>query len=100
MKEMVEIKYGDKLFPEKLRNINKPPRKLYAIGNTNLLNKSSLAIVGTRHITDYGIQNCENFTKELVQKGIPIVSGMAIGTDSVAHTTALKYRRRNNCSVG
>lgn len=91
MMEIQEINIESDLYPEKIRNIKKPPYRLYAIGNVELLNKPSLAIVGTRHITEYGIQNCKYFAKSIVEKGIPIISGMAIGTDSVAHKTALEF---------
>ena len=91
MREIQEISINDKKYPEKLRKIKNPPAKLYAIGNIELLKKESLAIVGTRHITEYGIKNCEYFAREIVKKDIPIISGMAIGTDSVAHKTALEY---------
>ena len=91
MKEIQEINFNDDEYPAKLRNISNPPQKLYAIGNIKLLKKQSLAIIGTRQITDYGIKNCEYFAREIVKKDIPIVSGMAIGTDSVAHRTALEY---------
>ena len=77
-------------FPEKLKIINKPPKKIYYKGNINLLFKESFGIVGTRKITDYGIKNCEYFTKEFVYRNIPIVSGMAIGTDSIAHKTTIE----------
>ncbi len=91
MKKMQEIRIDDVIFPEKLRKIKNPPAKLYALGNVDLLNKLSLAIVGTRHITEYGTKNCEHFAQKMVERGIPIVSGMAIGTDCIAHKTALKY---------
>lgn len=91
MREIQEINFNDDVFPEKLRMIKKPPAKLYAIGNVELLNKQCLAIVGTRKITEYGIKNCKYFAKEIVKKDIPIVSGMAVGTDTVAHKTALEY---------
>lgn len=91
MKEVKEILYNDELYPQKLRNIKKPPQKLYAIGNLDLLKKDGLAIIGTRDITEYGIQNCKNFSREISNVGIPIISGMALGTDSVAHKTALEY---------
>ena len=91
MKKIQEINFNDEIYPEKLRKIKNPPLKLYAIGNTTLLKKPSLAIVGTRHITDYGKENCRNFAQKIVQNDIPIVSGMAIGTDTVAHKTALAF---------
>lgn len=91
MMEIQEINIESDLYPEKLRQIKKPPFKIYAIGNIELLNKPSLAIVGTRHITEYGTKNCKYFAQKIVEKDIPIISGMAIGTDSVAHKTALEY---------
>ena len=90
MKNVIEIKFDDERFPDKLRKIRKPPQKLYAIGNIELLKKPSLAVVGTRHITEYGMKNCKYFAREIVKKNIPIVSGMALGTDTVAHKTALE----------
>lgn len=91
MREIQEINFKDDIFPEKLRQTKNPPKKLYALGNIELLGKESLAVVGTRHITEYGIKNCKYFAQEIVKKEIPIVSGMAVGTDTVAHKTALAY---------
>lgn len=85
------LKLEQKDFPEKLKEIRNPPKQLYYVGNIKLLYQDSFAIVGTRRITDYGIKNCKEFSKELVLRNIPIVSGMAIGTDTVAHKTALDY---------
>ncbi len=91
MRKIQEITIKDEKFPEKLRKIKNPPEKLYVIGQIELLNKPSLAIVGTRHITEYGTRNCEYFAQKMVEKDIPVVSGMAVGTDAVAHKTVLKY---------
>ena len=100
MRKIQEINYNDEIFPEKLKCIPNPPAKLYAIGNVELLKKPSLAIVGTRQITDYGIKNCEYFAQKIVENDIPVVSGMAIGTDSVAHRTALKYEGETIAVLG
>lgn len=70
------------------------------IGNTKLLFEDSFGIVGTRKITDYGIKNCENFTKEFVFRNIPVVSGMALGTDTVAHKTSLCYAGKTIAVLG
>lgn len=91
MREIQEINIEDEQFPEKLRKIKNPPMKLYAIGNLELLHKPSLAIVGTRRITKYGAKNCAYFAQKMTEKDIPVVSGMAVGTDSVAHKTVLNY---------
>jgi DNA processing protein len=92
------IEYKD--FPEKLKVIKNPPRKVYVAGNKNLLYEPSFAVVGTRKITEYGISNCKHFTKELALRDIPIVSGMAIGTDTVAHKTALETRGKTIAVLG
>ena len=60
-------------------------------GNINLLKEKSFSVVGSRGITEYGRKYCKRICKELVLRNIPIVSGMAVGTDTVAHQTALKY---------
>lgn len=74
-----------------MKKIKNPPAVLYAVGNLELLNKDCIAIVGTRNITEYGINNCKYFAKKLTQNGIPIISGMALGTDTVAHKTVIQY---------
>lgn len=87
-------------FPEKLKAINDCPKALYLMGNKDLLFEDCFGIVGTRKITQYGIENCKFFTKELVFRNIPIVSGMAIGTDTVAHTTTLEYGGKTIAVLG
>ncbi len=51
MKKIELIKNTDKEFPQNLLNIEKSPKELYIIGNKKLLNKKSIAIVGTRNCT-------------------------------------------------
>lgn len=65
------------------------PSLLYAIGNVELLDTTCFSIVGTRHITEYGRLECKYFSRELTKLGITIVSGMAIGTDTVAHNECI-----------
>ena len=85
-----KIGINSKEYPKSLLNISNPPKILYALGNIELLHKPSIAIVGSRKISDYGIKNCRYFAKELAIRNIPIVSGMAIGSDSIAHLEAIK----------
>ncbi len=94
------IKLNKQEFPEKLNRIKEPPEQLYLIGNKELLFEDSFGIVGTRRISDYGIENCKFFTKELVLRNIPIVSGLAIGTDTVAHKTVLEYGGKTIAVLG
>jgi len=79
------IYQDDKEFPKLLKKIKKVPETLYAQGNIKLLNKPSIAIVGSRNYSDYGKRMTKLFTRELVNEGFVIVSGLAIGIDKFAH---------------
>lgn len=81
--------YDDE-YPEKLKDTENPPFCLYCKGNIDLLQSNCIAVVGSRKISDYGRVVTAQFTKELVGAGLTIVSGMALGVDSVAHNTALQ----------
>lgn len=78
-------------YPKKLLELKDKPEKLYVLGNTDLLNKKSVAIVGSRDCTEYGYKQAINFAKELSQKGLCVVSGMAKGIDTAAHIGAKTY---------
>ena len=72
------IKKEDKIFPKRLKEIKKCPDQLYAIGNINLLKSNGIAIVGSRNCSEYGLKMAERFANELSEKGVTIISGMAI----------------------
>ena len=88
--EFKEIKIEDTKYPKSLRKIENPPLKLYALGNINLLEEDSIAVVGTRNITDYGKRYGGEICTELIKRDITIISGMAKGTDTLAHEIAVK----------
>ena len=72
-------------YPEKLRYIYDSPLQLYVLGNKKILNQKAIAIVGARKATEYGKKMAYKFSKELAEKGINIISGLAKGIDSYAH---------------
>ena len=72
------ISIYDKEYPDSLRAIHKPPKTLYAIGNVALLKSNCIAIVGSRHCTNYGEKMATIFSKGLSERGVTIVSGMAL----------------------
>lgn len=76
-------------FPKQLKKIPKPPKQIYVLGNTKLLNTPCLAMVGSRNGTDYGEKMAKQFAQELCHYGITIVSGLALGIDSYSHEGAL-----------
>ena len=79
----------DQEYPQLLKEIHDPPEKIYIRGDINILNKPGIAVVGTRNATDYGIKATEEIVKN-IPRGFMIVSGLAIGIDTVAHRSALK----------
>ena len=83
------IAFSDPRYPEILRQIFDPPVVLYAKGNTELLAASSLAIVGARKPTPYGLAVAERMAADLATRGLVIVSGMARGIDTAAHRGAM-----------
>ena len=52
--KIIEIKKQDKLYPDYLRMLEKPPETLYCAGNTELLGKTGIAVVGSRKCSEYG----------------------------------------------
>lgn len=75
----------DKEYPFKLKNIYDSPLWLYFIGNYKLLNKKSIAIIGSRNCTNYGKNVAKQLAKCITQNNKIIISGLAKGIDSYAH---------------
>ena len=94
------INISESDYPERLRKIKNPPKKIYIEGDEKLLNKNCLAIVGTRNATEYGIRVAYEFAKKLSQEGICIVSGLAKGIDSYAHLGAKCGKGRTIAVLG
>lgn len=88
------ITLWDDEYPDLLKKIYDPPCYLFIKGNLKKEDKYSIAIVGTRNPSTYGVTMTEKFTQELARLGITIVSGLARGIDSVAHSSALKVGGR------
>lgn len=72
------IEKKDINYPQKLLKISHPPKKLYVLGNERLLENPSLAIVGSRSCSEYGIKYTTQFSKKIADTGITIISGLAI----------------------
>ncbi len=80
------VKIGDKNYPQKLREIDNPPKELYYKGkwNDEIFN-NCLAVVGSRRMTDYGEKITTKLVSEVASSGITIVSGFMYGIDATAH---------------
>ena len=81
--------YGDN-YPERLRQLYDAPVLLWYKGDPHLLDSNGIAVVGTRRPTAYGKRITEKFTGDLVQHGLTIISGLAYGVDTIAHSSCVK----------
>ena len=89
--KLTSVYFSDSQYPCLLKLIPDPPKRLYAKGNVNILNKPSIAIVGTRNPSNVGTEYARKITKFYVSHGFVIVSGLARGIDTIVAETALKY---------
>ena len=83
------VTLADATYPRMLLEITDPPPLLYARGRVELLQRSALAVVGSRNATAQGAANSESFAKALSASGLTIVSGLALGIDAAAHRGGL-----------
>ena len=106
---------GDPGYPQALLNLDDPPLMLYLLGAAHFKQNSppalaqqaqaatdvianssvieaarSLAVVGSRNPTPQGVVNAQRFAQSLVEAGVTVVSGLALGIDGAAHEGALK----------
>jgi DNA processing protein len=93
---------NDEEYPQRLRGIPDEPLGLYIKGNIPEDGQQHhyVSIVGSRQIDSYGRMCCDRLVKELAESGAVIVSGMAMGTDTVAHTSAIKYGGKTIAVLG
>ena len=86
------IPFYDIKYPTRLKECDDSPILLYCKGSTNLNKHKIVSIVGTRNMTSYGEQFCNDLISSLAvfNKDITIVSGLAYGVDITAHKRALK----------
>ena len=80
---------ADTSYPASLLETTDPPPVLFAIGRLDLLDRPSIAIVGSRNATRQGEATASAFAAALAASGITIVSGLALGIDAAAHRGAL-----------
>lgn len=81
----------DERYPQLLRETYDPPIVIYCLGDlTAALSQPAIAIVGSRRCSTYGRNVAEKLSRELAERGVTVVSGLARGIDSAAHRGALE----------
>jgi DNA processing protein len=88
------ISYGETDYPALLAQTVNPPPVLYILGKKALLNSPSVAVVGSRAATVYGRRVAFSLSKELAQRAVTVVSGLATGIDAEAHSGCLAAEGR------
>jgi DNA processing protein len=79
----------DQYYPPLLREIYDPPPLLYVRGDPTVLCEAQLAVVGSRRASPAGLRVAQALSGQIVQAGLHICSGLALGVDSAAHRGAL-----------
>jgi len=90
----------DEEYPDALREIHDPPLALYVRGSLRPTDKNSIAVVGTRRATHYGMDTTRKFSYQLGKAGVCVLSGLALGVDTAAHEGALRSGGRTVAVIG
>jgi DNA processing protein len=94
------LSFWNPKYPTLLKRTADPPVVLFCKGCVGMLNTQSIAIVGTRQPTEYAKVVTKNLTGELASKGLTIVSGMARGVDTLAHTETVRIGGKTVAVLG
>jgi DNA processing protein len=86
----VELHPGDAAYPSALADCPDPPRTLWVRGDLEILQRPTVAIVGTRRATAYAERVTRQLASTLARAGACIISGLARGVDAAAHRGALE----------
>lgn len=82
--------WKDAHYPRLLEQIPDPPYLLTYRGNLDVLQQPTVAVVGTRTPSSYGIAVTRKLVGEIAKAGVTIVSGLALGIDAIAHRSAIE----------
>lgn len=96
--KVIDIK--DKEYPKLLKGIYDPPKRLYILGNIDILDNPCIAIVGSRVASEYGKKAAKYFAYHLAKERFNIVSGLARGIDSYSHIGALDAYGKTIAVIG
>lgn len=94
------ISKDESIYPLNLKNIYSAPTILFYKGNINLVNEMSLAMVGSRKPTAYGMWCAESLSEKLSNSGINITSGLAMGIDAYSHKGCIKGKSKTIAVLG
>lgn len=94
------LSMDDERYPLALAEIYDPPLALWGRGTLEESDACAVAIVGTRHASEYGMRVAARLAGELAARGVTVVSGMAAGIDAAAHAAAMDAGGRTLAVLG
>jgi DNA processing protein len=94
------ITWSDANYPRNLREVYAPPPILYVRGEIVAQDEYAVAVVGTRRASVYGKEAARMIAEGLAQAGVTVVSGLAMGIDSVAHQVCIEAGGRTIAVLG
>lgn len=93
--------YEDEDYPQRFRSIFNPPSVLFVLGSLENINSElTLAVIGAREPCDYSVRVASRISYELAKAGTVLVSGFALGIDSVAHKSAIEAGSKTIAVIG
>ncbi|HEY2574383.1 MAG TPA: DNA-processing protein DprA [Verrucomicrobiaceae bacterium] len=90
----------DELYPKLLKQIHDPPLLLYVRGKITERDHHGIALVGSRHTTQYGLSVTKKLAFQIAYAGYTVISGLARGIDTAAHEGALAGKGRTVAVIG
>lgn len=88
--EMGRTEIFSNIYPKRLLAISRPPFELYYRGKIDVINQSrNIAVIGSRHVSEQGVEAAYQIGYELGSRGINVVNGLALGSDAHAFRGAL-----------
>lgn len=90
----------DKDYPANLRLIPNLPPFLFVLGRLEQADARSVAVVGTRKASSEGLSRADSLARQLSDQGVTVISGLARGIDTAAHTAALRSAGRTVAVIG
>jgi len=94
------LTWDDPEYPRRLKETNQPPPVLYLRGSLLQEDQWTVALVGTRRVSNYGRQVTQELAGALARNGITVVSGLARGVDGLAHQACLDNGGRTLAVLG
>jgi DNA processing protein len=94
------LTWADAGYPERLRAVDGAPPALYVLGELSPADDWAVGVVGTRQVTSYGREVTARLAADLARSAVTVVSGLARGVDTLAHTAALDAGGRTIAVLG